>query len=858
MKVFSECCRPMTARRLAAILTLSMLVAAASPAAGAGRGKPSGEPGDVAEPLPKVFEKIRGLERRPGFLTLHLDRVKGLVWLELPPPGGADGQIAELIYVEGLATGLGSNPVGLDRGQIAESKLLRIRRLGPKVLFEEPNPRYRALTEDADERRAAAQSFATSVIWGQEIGALDDDGRALVDFTSFIVRDAHGVVQTLRDTEQGTFALDPMRSAVDLERCRTFPDNVELEAILTFAGDEPGPEVEATAPTPTAVTLVQHHSLVRLPDDGYRPRRFDPRIGISSLRFHDVAAGLGESPERRWLLRHRLAKAELEAPLSPAAEPLVYYVDRGIPEPVRSAVVAGAGWWSRAFEAAGFAGAFRVELMPEGVDPLDVRYNVVQWVHRATRGWSYGGGVVDPRTGEIIKGHVILGSLRVRQDRLLFEGLAGTDKTGTGAADDPVELALARIRQLAAHEVGHTLGIGHNFAASTYGGRASVMDYPAPLVRVTEDGELDFSEAYSVGVGSWDVHTIRYGYSQLGSGLYEAAALDKIVREGIARGLLFLTDEDARPPGASEPRANLWDNGDDPVAGLENALAVRRIALQRFGERQVLPGTPLAELEEVLVPVYFHHRYQLQAAAKLVGGMEYNYAVRGDGQWATRIVDGDRQRRALAVILGILSPSVLDLPEPVLELLAPRPFDYRRHREMFGSTTAPAFDALGAARTAADQVLLELLQPERLGRVTDFHRRDPTLPGLEEILDELVTTVLPEAAGESVRHAALRQVVQRAAVDRMIALAAGGDVQPRLRAHLEQALRRIHGRLTAPSGGAPAHEAALAADVERFLERGQGDAAAVTGPPAMPPPGQPIGSPPYGIAPDLAACSWME
>ncbi|MEE8523611.1 MAG: zinc-dependent metalloprotease [Thermoanaerobaculia bacterium] len=854
MKVFSgfHCWKPLA--WTAAVLSLSALTAGGVPANGAGRGKKSAPPSRTeAETMPEVSEKILGLDRREGFLTIHLDRAKGKLWLELPPPIAADGEILQLIYVEGLASGLGSNPVGLDRGQMAESKLLRIRRLGPKVLFEEPNQRYRALSEDRDERRAAAQSFATSVIWGQEIGALDTDGRSLVDFTSFVVRDAHGVTRKLQEAEQGSFTLDPMRSTVDPERCLAFPDNVELEAILTFASDEPGAEVKATAPTPTAVTLVQHHSLVRLPDDDYRPRRFDPRIGIGAVEFRDVAAALGESPDRRWLMRHRLRKAEPEARLSPAVEPLIYYVDRGIPEPVRSAVLDGARWWAAAFEAAGFADAFQVELMPAGADFLDARYNVVQWVHRATRGWSYGGGVVDPRSGEILKGHVILGSLRVRQDRLLFEGLAGTDKTGTGAADDPIQLALARIRQLAAHEVGHSLGIGHNFAASTYGGRASVMDYPAPLVTVAADGELDFSAAYAVGVGAWDVHTIRYGYADLGSGAYEAAALDKIVRQGLAKGLLFLTDEDARPPGASEPRANLWDNGDDPVAALETALSVRRTALQRFGERQVLPGTPLAELEEVLAPVYFHHRYQLAAAVKTIGGMEYNYAVRGDRQWATRIVSGDRQRRALAVVLGILSPAELDIPESVLELLAPRPFEYPRHREMFESSTAPVFDALGAARTAADQVLQALLQPQRLGRLSDFHRRDPSLPDVAEILEAVTAVVFAEAAGESLRHAALRQVSQRAAIDRIIALAADAEVRPRLRADLEQALRRIGSRFTASGADdRAAHEAALAADIERFLDRGQGSAATVTGPPAGLPPGGPIGS-----LPELAACSWM-
>jgi len=808
---------------------------------------------EKSDALPTIAEKTRHLERRAGFLTFYLDPRRGKIWLEVPP------STVEVLYVEGLVTGLGSNPVGLDRGQWSDAKLLRLRRLGGKVLVEEPNLGYRAGDLDDDsgdgtgageaERRAAAESFATSVLWAGEIAALDADGRSLVDFTSFAVRDAHGVVAKLRETGQGGYSLDAGRSALDPEGCLAFPDNVELRALLTYAtGGDPGKEVEATAPTPTAVTLVQHHSLVRLPDDGYRPRRFDPRMGFHPIEFHDYAAPLDEPLMRRWITRHRLEKADPSAPTSPAVEPLVYYVDPGIPEPVRSAVIEGAGWWAAAFEAAGFEDAFRVELLPEDAHPLDVRYNVVQWVHRATRGWSYGGGVVDPRTGEIVKGHVLLGSLRVRQDRLIFEGLAGTGATGSGTDDDPIELALARIRQLAAHEVGHTLGLGHNFAASTLD-RASVMDYPAPWVRVGDDGDLDFSRAYAAGVGAWDRHTIRWGYGRFPPGADESAELDRIVREGLEEGWIFLSDEDARPPGASDPRANLWDNGDDAVAELQRVLEVRRIALADFGADRVEKGRPLARLEEVLAPIYFYHRYQLDAAVKAVGGMEYHYALRGDGQEPTRVVAPERQRRALRTVLGILEPEVLDLPEPLLELLAPPPFEHDRGRERFATATAPAFDAVGAARTAADQVVTALLHPERLARLHDFHRRDGEHPGVEEVVAELLPAAFDAPPAEAPRRTALRRAVQRVVADRLIAAASSPAVRPGPKAWIEWGLTQIRDRwLDRPEAELGPEEATLRADVVRFLERRQSVDTVLGAAPAEPPPGSPIGAGPIGSA----------
>ncbi|HYL06381.1 MAG TPA: zinc-dependent metalloprotease, partial [Thermoanaerobaculia bacterium] len=713
-------------------------------------------------PLPTIAAQVAGMERRPGLLDLYLDRRHGKVWLRVPPPGGPGGEVASYLYAEGLVGGLGSNPVGLDRGQVNEARVVTLRRLGAKVLVEVQNLRFRALGGGAAERRAVRESFAPSVLWGGEVAAEDRDGQVLVDFTGFVVRDAHDIAGHMKRVGEGTFSLDRERSAVDLESCLAFPENVELEAALTYTSANPGAQVRATVPAPGAVTLIQHQSLLRLPDDGYRPRRFDPRSGSFGIDFLDYAAPLTEPVDTHWLVRHRLEKVDPAAPRSRVRKPLVYYVDNAAPEPIRSALVAGASWWREAFEKAGLIDAFRVEVLPEGASPLDVRYNVVEWVHRSTRGWSYGGGIIDPRTGELINGHVTLGSLRVRQDLLLFEGLLGTGRTGSGAPDDPVQLALARIRQLAAHEVGHSLGLAHNFAASTYGG-ASVMDYPAPLVGVTPAGDLDVSHAYASGIGEWDVQAIRYAYTDFPPGpdhdARERAGLEEILRENIRRGMIYLTDEDARPPGAAQPLANLWDNGADPVAGLEQALAVRRIALARFGEGNVAPGRPLATLQEVLAPVYFHHRYQLEAAIKVVGGLDYAYSMRGEGPQDARPVAAAWQRRALAKALAALSPETLDIPERVVRLILPRPPVHPSNVELFAGGEAPAFDPLAAAAAAADMVAGGLVQRERAARLVDFHRRDASLPSFEDVLEGLLGGAFGgypggAAAGAPVRPAA--------------------------------------------------------------------------------------------------------
>jgi Met-zincin/Domain of unknown function (DUF5117) len=689
---------------------------------------------------PTIAEKTAGAEKLGGYFNLYWDAKAGKLWLEIEKWG------VEFLYQTSLPAGVGSNDIGLDRGQLGDTRVVRFERSGPKVLLVQENLDYRAVSEDAEERRAVRDSFAESVLWGFKAEA-EEGERVLVDATDFFLRDGHHVPETLKSTKQGSYKLDGTRCAVYLPRTKSFPLNTEVEATLTFAGDEPGEWVKQVTPAPESITVREHHSFAQLPPAGYKPRVFDPRASFFGIMYMDYATPISEPIVKRFIVRHRLEKKDPNAAVSEAVKPIVYYLDRGAPEPIRSALLEGARWWAQAFEAAGYKNAFRVELMPEGADPMDLRYNVIQWVHRATRGWSYGSGVIDPRTGEMIKGHVTLGSLRVRQDYLIAEGLLAPYEKGKPVSPKMREMALARLRQLAAHEVGHTLGLEHNYSASTVN-RSSVMDYPPPLVNLGSDGTPDLSQAYATGIGEWDKVSIAWGYSQFAAGTDEHAAMEKILRDAYGRGLRFLTDQDARPAGSASSVAHLWDSGANAVDELQRLMKVRRAALARFGENNIREGAPLATIEDALVPVYMLHRYQVEAAAKFVGGMDYTLAMRGDGQTPTKIVAAAEQRRALAAVLETLSAQELALPEDLLRMIPPRPVTYARGREQFKIRTSPAFDALAPAEAAAQHTLQFLFNPARAARLVEFHARDAENLGLEEVIDAVVDATWKSQHGE--------------------------------------------------------------------------------------------------------------
>jgi Met-zincin/Domain of unknown function (DUF5117) len=788
------------------------------------------QPHPNAPAIPTIAATSAGLERRDGFVPIVLDRRTGSVWIELP------GEGTRLLLCAALATGLGSNPIGLDRGSAGRCYVARFQPAGSAQLVVLENWSYRGLPANPAHARSVEEAFASSTVASLPVLARDS-GRVLLDAAELLRRDWMDVTGRLQQTGQGAYSIAASRSFVYEPATRAYPRNTELEMGLTFeAKGRPGATVAAVAPDGRAFTVRQHLTLAALPDDTYRPREFDPRMNFFAIGFKDYAQPVEAPLERRWIARHRLERENPADPRSPIRNPIVYYIDRGIPEPIRTATLEGARFWVEAFDRAGLKGGFKVELLPEGADPMDIRYNVVQWENRNERGWSYGEAQIDPRTGEIVKGMARLDSHRGRTAFNLVAAFAGAET----AAD--THFVLGRVRQITAHEIGHTLGMAHNYIASTYG-RGSVMDYPAPRVKLGPDGEIDLSEAYATGPGKYDVLSVRWGYG-IFPAEHEADSLRAIVAEALRDGLLFLSDADARPDFASDPRTNLWDDQATPEAFLRDQLAVRRRALSQFGLRNIRAGEPVATLQERFAPLYFFHRFALRSVAKVIGGVEYQHAVAGDGQQETRPVSGARQRAALAQLLGALSPRDLAIPDTVLTLLGPRPFGYDDSVELFRSRTQPVFDEFGAAGAMAQLVLEPLLQRDRLARVIQQASHDPTQLSLGELLGTVKRSIWDAASERSPRDAALRRVVQLGYAERLIGLAAdtgaAGDVRAAADLTLEtlraEASRR--GNTAGATLEARAHWRAIAAEIAAWQRDHN-----VPAPNALPaPPGEPFGA----------------
>ena len=727
----------------------------------------------------QFFKDNKNITRYDGYFTFYYDNSNDKIFLEI------EKLEKEFLYVNALSEGVGSNDIGLDRGQLGNTRVVKFIKAGNKLLLIQPNQYYRAITDNIEEKKSVEQAFAKSILKGFVIKETKN-GKYLVDATSFFIRDAHGVMGRLSAKKQGKYTLDKSRSAINLERTKAFPKNVEFDVMITFKGAPKGYDIRSVVPTSSSITVNQHHSFIELPDNKYTPRKFDPRSGSNAMSYLDYATPVNESIKKRFIYRHRLEKKNPNAAKSEAVEPIIYYLDRGTPEPVRSALLDGARWWNQAFESIGFTNAFQVKMLPEDADLLDVRYNVIQWVHRSTRGWSYGSSVSDPRTGEIIKGHVSLGSLRIRQDFLIAQALQAPYASDDTSDQFALEMALARIRQLSAHEVGHTIGLAHNFAASSKG-RSSVMDYPHPTLSI-KDGKVDFTDAYDTKIGDWDKVSIAYSYGEYLEN--EDASLSKLLDEAFKKGARFISDQDARPLGSAHAYAHLWDNGSDVSEELENLLSIRRNSIANFSKDNIKSNQPYSVLEDVFVPLYFLHRYQTEGVIKVIGGLDYTYAIKDDGNTIVKRIPGKLERKALVSVIKTLSIEELAIPKKILDLFPPRAFNYGRTRESFKSKTGVAFDPFGAVETASAMTLGILLHPERVTRLVQHKSLDSSQLGLVEVLDDLIANSFQKSYKDSY-YQELQNIVNYQVLNHLFHLSSNKDMYWQVNAIVNDKIDKI-------------------------------------------------------------------